>query len=362
MKFPPAKPRQGKRLPRGSFSRLRSSNTDKHRRRRLVGFGCIGHWLLWGGMGLLLGQRLRSWGQPSPLQWWRVVPVSGSEGSLPSGQPELPLYHWFADGLVPWLAQGTGIPAGELLRIFSVMACLAILLLCWSWGNFWSAGLWGLSPWVLTQGLEPGSEILSTWVWLCSCGVGPGSALRRWGLALACALSYKIWPLALLWAGLWTSQQWSRQPLRSRGALWLLLLLLVMALSWLGRVDLPADPSARVAYRLSSQGGLAVLATLMLPLGLSLVRLGWPWAERQQALLSLAGLGHVLWMGMLATWFWDPQVNSLQQSARWGLVGLPFLCLSAGGVLAEIPYRGWRRVLGSLLLGSSFLLSWQSLA
>lgn len=373
MKFPPATPRPGKRLPRGSFPRLRSSNRDNHRRRRLVGFGFMGHWLLWGGMGLLLGQRLRSWGQPAPLQWWRVLPVSSSEGSLTFVQPELPLYHSFAsvvrsafaDRLLPWLAQGTGISAEGILHIFSAMACLAILLLCWSWGNFWSAGLWGLSPWVFTQGLEPGSEILGSLVLLCSCGVGPGSTLRWWGLALACALSYKVWPLALLWAGLWTSQQWPRQPLRSRqqcGASGLLLLLLVMGFSWLGRIDWPATSAEVIPHPLSSQSGLAVLATLMLPLGLSLVRLGWPWAERQQALLSLAGLGHVLWMGALATWFWDPQVNTLQQSARWGLVVLPFLCLSAGGVLAEIPYRSWRRVLGSLLLGSSFLLSWQALA
>jgi hypothetical protein len=365
MKFPPAMPPQGKRLSRPSFPQLSLSRADKRRHHRPDGLSWVSHWLLWGGMGLLLGQRLRFVGQPAQMLWWRAVPISGPEGSLPPVQAELPLYHSIANGLLPWLAEGTGIPPEGILRAVSALACLVILLLCWSWGNFWSAGLWGLSPWVLTQGLEPGNEILASLVLLVSSGVGPGSRLGWGGLALACALSYKVWLLALLWGALWTSQHWPRQ--RLQGLLWLLL---VIGLSWLLRVELPADPftgterfpTATVSYSLTSQSGLAVLATLMLPLGLALVRLGWPWAERQQTLLSLAGLGHVLWMGVLAAWLWDPQMNLLQQSARWGLVALPFLCLSAGGVLAEIPCRGWRQFLGSLLLASSFLLSWQALA
>ncbi|MEN9220866.1 MAG: hypothetical protein Q6M04_00355 [Thermostichus sp. BF3_bins_97] len=367
MKFPPATPRHSlrKRVPYrvgvpevyGSSSPLGLSG--KRQRQRLASLSSAGHWLLWGGMGLLLGQRLRSMGQPVHLQWWRVVPVIGSEGSLTPTQPELPLYQSMAGGLLPWLAQGTGIPAEGVLQALSVLACLAILLLCWSWGNFWSAGLWGLSPWVLTQGLEPGSELLGSLVLLCSCGVGSGSSLRWGGLALACALTPKVWPLALLWVGLWMSQQWPRQRLRGP-----LLLVVVMGLSWLWRTDLlTVTPLSTLSmHRLSDQSGLAVLATLMLPLGLTLVRLGWPWTERQQTLISLASLGHVLWMGVLALLVWGPQVNGLQQSARWGLAVLPLLCLSAGGVLAEIPHVGWRRAMGSLLLGSSFLLSWQALA
>lgn len=351
MKFPPATPRNPLRQPRGSAPHLSLRN----KRQRLG--GSLSNWLLWGGMGLLLGQRLRSIAQPTHLQWWRVLPAGGSEGALGSTQPELPLYQSIAGGLLPWLAQGTGIPAEGVLRVLSVLACLVILLLCWSWGNFWSAGLWGLSPWVLTQGLEPGSEILGSLVLLWSCGVG--SSLRWGGLALACALTSKVWPLAFLLMGLWISQQWPRQRWRGPG-----LILLVMGLSWLWRTDLLSGMTVSTLslHRLSYPSGLAVLATLMLPLGLTLVRLGWPWAERQQTLLSLASLGHVLWMGWLALLVWGPQVNGLQQSARWGLVVLPLLCLSAGGVLAEIPYPPWRRVLGSLLLGSSFLLSWQALA
>ncbi|MEN9226052.1 MAG: hypothetical protein Q6L60_08870 [Thermostichus sp. HHBFW_bins_43] len=370
MKFPPATPRNplGKRVPHrvgrpeacGSSSHLSLFGAGKRRRQRLAYLSCVGHWLLWGGIGLLLGQRLRSMGQPAHLQWWRVVPVLGSEGSLASTQPELPLYQSIVGGLLPWLTQGTGIPAEGVLRVLSVLACLAVLLLCWSWGNFWSAGLWGLSPWVLTQGLEPGSEMLGSLVFLCSCGVGLGSSLRWGGLALACALTPKVWPLALLWVGLWISQHWPRQRLRGP-----LLLVVVMGLSWLWRTDLltgAASATLSWHHRLSYQSGLAILATLMLPLGLTLVRLGWPWTERQQALISLASVGHVLWMGILALLVWGPQVNGLQQSARWGLVVLPLLCLSAGGVLAEIPYPTWRRVMGSLLLSSSFLLSWQALA
>jgi hypothetical protein len=350
MKFPPATPRNPLRKPRGSAPHL----SLRSKRQRLGG-SLWGNWLLWGSMGLLLGQRLRSIGQPAHLQWWRVLPVSGSEGSLGSTQPELPLYHSIAGGFLPWLAQGTGIPVEGVLRVLSVLACLAILVLCWNWGNFWSAGLWGLSPWVLTQGLEPGSEILGSLVLLWSCGMG--SSFRWGGLALACALTPKVWPLALLLMGLWISQQWPRQ--RWRGPA---LILLVMGLSWLWRKDvLSGVPvSALPLHRLSALSGLAVLATLMLPLGLTLVRLGWPWSERQHTLISLASLGHVLWIGLLALLVWGPQV--MQQSARWGLVVLPLLCLSAGGVLAEIPHPTWRRVLGSLLLSSSFLLSWQALA
>ncbi len=367
MKFPPATPRKGKRLPYGSFPQLSLSNTGKRQRQRLAGLSFMGHWLLWGGMGLLLGQRLRSLGQPAHLQWWRVLPVDGAEGSLAPIQPELPLYQSLVGGLLPWLAQGTGIPVEGILRALSVLACLAIFLLCWSWGNFWSAGLWGLSPWVLTQGLEPGSEILGSLVLLYSCGAGSGSPLRWGGLTLACALTPKVWPLALLWVGLWMSQQWPRQRLHSRqrcGAIGPLLLVLVMVFSWLWRTDLltGAASSTMSLHRLGYQSSLAIVATLMLPLGLTLVRLGWPWTERQQTLISLASLGHVLWMGVLAVLLWGPQVNSLQQSARWGLAVLPLLCLSAGGVLAEIPHPGWRRAMGSLLLSSSFLLSWQALA
>ncbi len=358
-------PPQGKRLSRPSFSPLSLSRANKRRPRRPDGLSWMGHWLLWGGIGLLLGQRLRFVGQPAQVPWWRALPVSGPEGSLPPVQAELPLYHLIADGLLPWLAEKIGIPSEGILRAVSALACLLILLLCWRWGNFWSAGLWGLSPWVLTQGLEPGGESLASLVLLVSSGVGPGARLRWGGLALACALTYRVWLLALVWAALWISQHWPRQ--RWQGLFWLLP---VMGLSWLGQVELHPPPfpkpeavsAALASPSLPGQGVLAVLATLMLPLGLALVRLGWPWAERQQTLLSLAGLGHVLGMGVLAVWLWDPQVNLLQQSARWGLVALPFLCLSAGGVLAEIPCRGWRRVLGSLLLVSSFLLSWQALA
>ncbi|MFQ3613901.1 MAG: hypothetical protein SNJ68_09345 [Cyanobacteriota bacterium] len=353
MKFPPATPRNPLRKPRGSAPHL----SLRSKRQRLGGsLDLLGNWLLWGGMGLLLGQRLRSISQPAHLQWWRVFPVSGSEGSLYSGQTELPLFQWMAGGFLPWLAQGTGIPIEAVLRGVSVLACLVILILCWNWGNFWSAGLWGLSPWVLTQGLEPGSEILGSLVLLCSCGMG--SSFRWGGLALACALTPKVWPLVLLLTGLWISQQWPRQRWRGAG-----LILLVMGLSWLGRTDWLSvvTVSTLPTHRLSYSSGLAVLATLMLPLGLTLVRLGWPWSERQHTLISLASLGHVLWMGVLALLVWGPQVNGLQQSARWGLVVLPLLCLSAGGVLAEIPHPTWRRLLGSLLLSSSFLLSWQAL-
>ncbi len=352
-------PPQGKRL-------LRPAPTAGNRRRRHpANWSWMGPCLLCGGIGLLLGQRLRLLEGPVQAVWWRVLPASNSEGS--PAPPELPLYHWLADGLLPWLLQKIGIPRQELLATVSALACLAILLWCWRWGNFWSAGLWGLSPWVLTQGLEPSSEILALLVLLGSSGIRPGSRLRWEGLALACALSYRVWPLALLWAALWSSQE--RTQRRWRGPT---LLLLVMGLSWLGQVEPLADgfpgsealSTAGGSYSLTSPSGLPALATLMLPLGLALVRLGWPWEERQQALLSLAGLGHVLWMGLLAAWLWevgDLPLYLLQQSARWGLVALPFLCLSAGGVLAEIPYGGWRRLLGSLLLVSSFLLSWQAL-
>jgi hypothetical protein len=336
------------------------------RRRQPAKLSWIGPCLLCGGVGLLFGQRLRLLAEPAQEAWWRVLPASSAEGSL--APLELPLYHWLAERLLPWLGQKSGIPPQGLLATLSTLACLAILLLCWSWGNFWSAGLWGLSPWVLTQGLEPSSEILALLVLLTSSGIRPGSRLRWEGLALACGLSYRVWPLALLWALLWISQHRPRQGLQGSA-----LLLLVMGLSWLGGAEGLGDrfrgtetlSPAMGSYSPRGPTGLPTLATLMLPLGLALVRLGWPWEERQQTLLSLAGLGHALWMGLLATWLegrGDPPLYLLQQSARWGLVALPFLCLSAGGVLAEIPWRGWRRLLGSLLLVSSFLLSWQALA
>ncbi|MGQ9836852.1 MAG: hypothetical protein ACUVRV_02510 [Cyanobacteriota bacterium] len=351
MKFPSATPRYPLRKPCGSAPHFSLGS-----KRRRWGEPLWSSWLLWGAMGLLLGQRLRSISQPAYLQWWRVFPVGEGEGSLYSAPTELPLFQWVAGGVLPWLTHGTGIPIEAVLRVLSGLACLVILILCWHWGNLWSAGLWGLSPWVLTQGLEPGSEILGSLVLFWSCGVG--SSFRWGGLALACALTLKVWPLALLLMGLWLIQQWSRQQWR-----WAALILLVMGLSWLGRTDwfavVPVSTSSW--HRLGYSSGLAVLATLMLPLGLTLVRLRWPWLERRHTLISLAGVGHVVWMGLLALLVWGPQVNGLQQSARWGLVVLPLLCLSAGGVLAEIPYPTWRRLLGSLLLSSSFLLSWQAL-
>ncbi|MEN9211818.1 MAG: hypothetical protein Q6K80_12145, partial [Thermostichus sp. DG_1_6_bins_120] len=83
MNFPPATPRHP--LRQGSARRL-----NLRGKRHYLG-GSLGNWLLWGGIGLLLGQRLRSLG--THLQWWRVSPVVGLEGSLGSTQTELPLYH-----------------------------------------------------------------------------------------------------------------------------------------------------------------------------------------------------------------------------------------------------------------------------
>ncbi|MDX2273464.1 MAG: hypothetical protein NW237_16140 [Cyanobacteriota bacterium] len=338
-----------------SRRRIRSS-VDLPRRQSWTIWGST---LLWVGMVILISQRLRLTLQKPSFhhQWWRSLPIlqttSDMDAGLSHSPPELPLYQGFSQ----FIAQ---VPAPELPSSFflqgvALLGCLLILLGCWVKGNFWSAGLWGLSPWVISQGLEPGSEIFAAALLFWACQV---RLPRRFiGLALACSLSARAWPIALLLTLLWTSQGWPRY--RWQGVMLVGGSILINAI-WYGGIPAWVQPlhdtfGAAVVW----QSGLAVLAALMLPLGLTLVRLVWPWSHRQQALISLAA---VIYIGLELTMLLlhsHGSVNWLQASARSGLVILPLLCVSAGGVLMEIPCLGWRRLLGTLLLGSSFLLSVQ---
>lgn len=303
--------------------------------RSLLGTACLVLWVLRLRLGVLWPEGY--------AHWWRatqVLPVGidPARGLYPA---ELPAYTWLNRTLLHGFSPG--IPALSVLQGLTVFFSLLILIWCWSRGNGWSAGLWALSPWLMDWGLDPNGEIIAAFFLLLA--VGAGFPWRFGWLALACAFSPYAWPFAILLAGLWSSQQWHRYRLRG-----ILVVAASIGLGWfsiwdqMGLVSFPAN-----------QSRLEGLAPLMLTLGLALVRICWPWTQRQQAVIALA-VAPILLMRVLMG-LGDPL--QWTETTRLGLVALPLLCYVAGGVLAEIPTRGWQQSLGCLLLVGTMALTLQ---
>ncbi|NJM00177.1 MAG: hypothetical protein HC924_15905, partial [Synechococcaceae cyanobacterium SM2_3_2] len=276
--------------------------------RRVVGRG--GHW--WGGSLLgtaclvlwVLRLRLGVLWPEGFAHWWRAMQVSpvGVDPARGLYPAELPAYTWVNRALLHWLSPG--IPALSVLQGLTVFFSLLILILCWHRGNGWSAGLWALSPWLLDWGLDPNAEIIAAFFLLLAAGAG--LPWRFGWLALACVFSAYVWPFAILLAVLWSSQQWHRYRLRG-----ILVVAASIGLSWfsiwdqMGLVSFPAN-----------QNRLEGLAPLMLTLGLTLVRLCWPWTQRQQAVIALAVAPILLVRGLMG--LGDPL--QWAETTRLGLV------------------------------------------
>jgi hypothetical protein len=201
---------------------------------------------------------------------------------------------------------------------------------------------------------EPNGELLSGLLLLWgSVTALPGRFI--W-LGLACGMSARSWPLALLLALLWSSQSWPRY--RFLG-LYVVLGSIALVLLWLGVppwLNIPDWEGTAIPLWTSL---ITTFTPLLLPFGLTVVRLGWPWTQRHHALVALASLTYmiipILWLGLQ-----QPQDLWIQNLPQWGLVVLPLLCYVAGGVLEELPIS-WQRGLGHLLLLSSLTLSLQTL-
>lgn len=276
--------------------------------------------------------------------WWRATQVLRLGGGIDPARglypAELPLYTWLNRTLLQWLSPG--IPAVTLLQGMTVGFSLLIVLWLWGRGHVWSAGLYALSPWLMDWGLDPNPEVIGAFFLLLG---GVATTWRFGWLAVACGFSPYTWPFAALLAVLWSSQHWHRYRLRG--------ILVVGSSIGLGWLSL-GDQMGLVAFP-PAQGRLEVVAPLVLTLGLALVRLGWPWSQRQQAVVALA-VAPLMLVRLLAG-LWDPALGA--ETARLGLVALPLLCDVAGGVLAEIPTRGWRHFLGGLLLLGTISLTLQ---
>lgn len=231
-----------------------------------------------------------------------------------------------------------------MVKITSLGIWGGILWGSWCYGHLWAAGLWGLSPWILSLSLEPNSQLL-------------GALFLAWGMVaqypwiywgLACSVSLYTWPLALLFSLFWPRAKGT--PERQWGilSLWIVM---VITLIWSGGLHWTLFQGTQGLM-------LTWISPLMLTVGLVFVRVLWPWQQRKQAGMSLLVLGYLCGaLGLL-------QVQgslSLDPVIRMSLIVWPLLCHIASGVLTEIPILWWRRCLGILLLGSSFLLTLQEL-
>ncbi len=290
--------------------------------------------------------------------WWRASYGGGLGDSIDPAAglyaPDPPLFQALNRLLFLLPLERLGLSELGQMQLLMLVGGGLTLLWCWGRGNLWSAGLWGFSPWVTTWIVEPNGELLSGLLLLWgSVTALPGRFI--W-LGLACGLSSRSWPLALLLALLWTSQTWPR--FRFLG-LYVVLGSIVLVLIWLGAppwLGIPDWEGASLPFWTSL---ITALTPLLLPFGLTLVRLGWPWTQRHHALVALAT---VTYMGipLIGLRLQQPQDLWIQNIPQWGLVTLPLICYVAGGVLEELPV-GWRRGLGNLLLVSSLALSFQTL-
>jgi hypothetical protein len=257
-----------------------------------------------------------------------------------------------AEGLAPpelapylawnWVLLRLPFSPWGILKITSLGIWGGILWGSWRYGRLWAAGLWGLSPWILSLGLEPNSQLL-------------GSLFLAWGMVaryhwiwwgLACSVSYYTWPLALLFSLFWPTEKQSRE--------WgILSLWIVIGVSLIWSGGLPWQ-----VFEATQSSMLAWISPLMVTVGLALVRVLWPWQQRKQAGMSFLVLGYLCSaLGLLQV----QGALSLEPVIGISLIIWPLLCHIASGVLAEIPILWWRRCLGILLLGSSFLLTLQEL-
>ncbi len=322
--------------------------------------GSWGILLLFSGILVLLARRwqlLLQTPRLDDLSWIELMDqwaLSQGEGTSPQWIQELPLYNWIETALISWPSAHLGIPVTGLIHGLPLLSYGWVLLWCWGRGNFWSAGLWGLSPWVLIQGLEPGGAVIGGWLlFLGSVTQLPGRFI--W-LGLACMLSVKTWIAALILAGMWTLQSWPRYGYQG---LYVVIGAIVISLIWLGETPTLAGFGMSTHANPIGPDLLALIAPLMLPLTLTLVRLGWPWQQRRQAMIGIASLGHLI--GWLVIYWIVSRVQGTEVLIQLGLVIFPLLSYVAGGVLAEIPHLGWRRFLGTIVLISSFLLSLQAI-
>lgn len=292
--------------------------------------------------------------------WWRSAYVL-TEGEavdpvLGLYPVSLPLFHGLTQGILRLSAWIGGHHSLVGLKLMATIVCLWVGLWCWGRGSFWSFGLWGLSPWVIELGLDPHGEVLAALLlFLGSVTLLPQRFL--W-LGLACGISFKAWPIALILAFLWTGQSWPRY--RFLGVYVVLGSIALTAIwirtwPWLGPPHVSPLPQMPIWQILAG-----ILAPLLLSWGLVVVRMMWPWNQRQQAGIGL-GVSIYLGVGIPLLWLsgWRGELW-VETSARMALIVLPLLAYVAGGVLMEIGSVRWRRLLGVVLLVASFALSWQS--
>lgn len=306
--------------------------------------------------------RLEGYLPQSYALWWRAASALGSgdapDPALGLYAPALPLFHGLCQGILGisrWVGDDHMLVG---LQGLALVIWIWVGLWCWGQGNFWSLGLWGLSPWGIELGLDPNPEGLAALLLLLGCVTA--WPYRFIWLGLSCGVAHQAWPVALLLALLWTGQSWPRyRALGLYGVLGAIGLTLIGLRTWPGLAPIPLPVSMPTQ---TGQIWLSVLAPLSLCLGLAGVRVIWPGPYRQQAGIAVIAGGSVgvglllLWLGGWRGTLWGEAV------ARLGLVVWPLLCYVAGGVLGEIRSRRWQQGLGILLLCGSLALSGQSLA
>ncbi len=282
------------------------------------------------------------------VQWWRAtaaasgLTVDPAQVLYPS---ELPLWQGVQQGLVN---VPLGIPSFRVLQGFSLLCSGLAILWCWGRGNGWSAGLFALSPWFIGYGLEPTSEGVAGLLLLLG-SVTPLPGRFLW-LALACGLTVKAWWLAWLLSVVWTMQSWLTYRL-----LGIYLVSGTIALTLLASPDL-IWPSVSLRLPAWSVETLSWITPLWILLSLVLIRVIWPWAQRDQALIAVAA---VVYLSVAIPWILSTPLDPTRTIAFIGLMLLPLLAYVAGSVISDISLVTWRRWLGMLLLLSSTALSWQ---